>query len=124
MAEVYTGRQPYSESGLNDAQLLYKIYHDALRSSTAGLPDLARRLVEEALTCDAGLRPTFAEIVLRLKRLAKLDTPITELIGGDGQQGEGSDIELSDSALLSDHSEFEVQDSVLLDMGRSVNAYV
>lgn len=80
VAEVYTGRQPYSEAGLHDAQLLYKIYHDELRPSTDGLPDLARRLVEEAVTREASLRPTFAEVVLRLKRLANLNISIADVI--------------------------------------------
>eukprot|EP00011_Vannellida_sp_DIVA3-517-6-12_P008912 CAMPEP_0114613882 /NCGR_PEP_ID=MMETSP0168-20121206/5364_1 /TAXON_ID=95228 ORGANISM="Vannella sp., Strain DIVA3 517/6/12" /NCGR_SAMPLE_ID=MMETSP0168 /ASSEMBLY_ACC=CAM_ASM_000044 /LENGTH=61 /DNA_ID=CAMNT_0001824907 /DNA_START=9 /DNA_END=190 /DNA_ORIENTATION=- len=28
VAEVYSGKAPYSDLTLNDAQLLYKIYHD------------------------------------------------------------------------------------------------
>lgn len=93
VAEVYTGRQPYHESGLNDAQLLYKIYHDALRPSTEGLPHLARQLVEEAVTREPSLRPTFAELVLRLKRLSKLVDAVPAP-GQEDDSGGGVELEL------------------------------
>ena len=74
MVEVYTNRRPYSEySELNEAQLMYRIYHDKLQPDASGLPPLLQQLVDESLSRSPKLRPSFEELVLRLTRLSSIE---------------------------------------------------
>ena len=72
MVEVFTGNAPYSEPEFRDMmnhQLMYKILHEGLRPSLAGVPEEFALLVGDCWNEDPASRPDFTEILLRLRRL-------------------------------------------------------
>lgn|SRR3990167_711455 len=76
LVETYSLRPPYSEEEFlqfTQAQLMYKIVNEALRPPTNGLPDPLVQLARECWDTIPGQRPTFIEIIVRLKRLESLE---------------------------------------------------
>eukprot|EP00011_Vannellida_sp_DIVA3-517-6-12_P001749 CAMPEP_0114619222 /NCGR_PEP_ID=MMETSP0168-20121206/8104_1 /TAXON_ID=95228 ORGANISM="Vannella sp., Strain DIVA3 517/6/12" /NCGR_SAMPLE_ID=MMETSP0168 /ASSEMBLY_ACC=CAM_ASM_000044 /LENGTH=312 /DNA_ID=CAMNT_0001830387 /DNA_START=30 /DNA_END=964 /DNA_ORIENTATION=+ len=71
MVEMLTGRKPYSEHGLMQAQLMYKICNDGLLPSCEGIPHSLQLLIQDCLARKPSLRPSFVEVLLRLKRLMR-----------------------------------------------------
>jgi len=75
LAELATGIRPYSDgeaSRMNQAQLMFNIVNNALRPTIEGIPLGLQQLIVDCWNIDPPLRPSFAEIVIRLKRLSKL----------------------------------------------------
>jgi hypothetical protein len=71
LTEVYSGVVPYAEcSNLNAAQLLFRIVNERLRPSTVGFPRALAQLIDDCLSEEPKLRPSFDELVVRLPRLA------------------------------------------------------
>lgn len=101
VAEVFSGQRPYAEnSTLNDAQLLYKIYHENLRPNIEDLPHLLAELVRESVDENPVMRPSFGEIVERLKRLKTLELSPTWEPADQGWDSETSAPEQSEVAII------------------------
>ena len=82
LVELYTGDQPYSKgkySGLNQAQLMFQIITNGARPETSFLPTALRQIVHDCWNLDPKLRPSFTELIVRLRRLSKLDVSINRL---------------------------------------------
>ena len=72
LIELLTGNKPYGAeecSQMNQAQLMYHIIENNLRPSLEGLHPSLQQLISDCWNIDPNLRPSFAEIVVRLKRL-------------------------------------------------------
>lgn len=77
IVEMYTGEVPYSRehTSLPSANLMYKIANEGLRPSTEGLPVSLSQLVTDCWNDDPQLRPSFSEIISRLRRMSDLVIP-------------------------------------------------
>jgi serine/threonine protein kinase len=79
LVEVYTGNPPYTgeefDSIRNQAQLIYQITKKNLRPSTDELPPALAHLIHDCWSEDPELRPSFSEIIVRLRRLRSLQLP-------------------------------------------------
>ena len=78
IVEVYTGARPYTIgnlSTLNQAQLMFQIIQNGARPDTSDLPLSLSQLVFDCWNEDPRLRPSFAEIIVRLRRLRDLKLP-------------------------------------------------
>jgi serine/threonine protein kinase len=79
LVEVYTGEPPYTgpefDNIRNQVQLIYQITKKNLRPSTEGLPPALAHLVQDCFNDDPELRPSFSEIIVRLRRLRSLQLP-------------------------------------------------
>ena len=76
LVETFSLRPPYSEEEFlqfTQAQLMYKIVNESLRPPTHGLPDPLVLLARECWDSQPSQRPTFVEIIVRLKRLESLE---------------------------------------------------
>jgi hypothetical protein len=74
LVELYTSKTPYDDDRfrkVNKMELLSMICNGT-RPDVSSLPDSLRLLVEDCWDTDAALRPSFGEIILRLKRLKRL----------------------------------------------------
>ena len=83
--ELYTGRRPYSSPELDNlpqSQLLLQICN-GLRPDSSELPSTLHQLLEDCWNPSAKLRPSFKEILVRLRRLNNLELP-----GGDSIHAE------------------------------------
>jgi len=88
LIELYTGAYPYSEDAYkswNNAQLMFQIIQNNLRPDVSSLPGTLQQLVLDCLSEDPRLRPTFPEIVVRLRRMqnAEVDVPDAPPIDAD-----------------------------------------
>ena len=75
LVELYSGRVPYSSNkfaALNQAQLMYRICSENARPEISDLPEPLRELVNDCWNLDPKLRPSFQEIIIRLRRLKHL----------------------------------------------------
>merc|ERR1712137_859986 len=79
IVEVYTGETPYSGPEFadirNQVQLISRIVKDHLHPDTSKLPPELAHLVYDCWHDEPDLRPSFAEIIIRLRRLRNLDLP-------------------------------------------------
>ena len=78
IVELYTGDRPYTVgeySSLNQAQLMYQIIQNGAHPDTSDLPPALSQLVYDCWNDDPRLRPSFAEIIVRLRRLRDLKLP-------------------------------------------------
>jgi len=72
LTELIRGVVPYGEGDVaswNQAQLMYHIVHFNLRPSVEGIPPGLEQLILDCWNDDPRLRPSFSEIVVRLRRL-------------------------------------------------------
>lgn len=96
LVELYTGRRPYTGPGFEDVhnqiQLIYRILNEALRPDTSGLPQALLQLVFDCWNEEPDLRPSFSEIIVRLRRLRTL-----QLNSMDSYPGEGDLVTLEDT---------------------------
>lgn len=82
LVELYTGRYPYSEDAYkswNNAQLMFRIIQDGIRPDVSELPGTLQQLVLDCLSSDPRLRPTFPEIVVRLRRMQNAEVDVPEM---------------------------------------------
>ena len=74
MSEIFTGRLPYSQEPfdeMNSAQLMYHITEKDARPDIEDLHPTLQNLISECWSTDPYLRPSFAEVVARLRRLRR-----------------------------------------------------
>lgn len=77
--EIYTKQYPYSEpmySGWHINHLTYQIAHHGIRPDCSSINNIVKQLILDCLNEDPELRPTFKEIVARLKRIKKMKLKI------------------------------------------------
>ena len=70
--ELFTGKRPYTEgkfASMNHATLMYQISESGERPSLAGLNPAVQLLISDCWNSDIKLRPSFNEIIVRLRRL-------------------------------------------------------
>lgn len=75
LVEIYTGKVPYTGSSfahLNQAQLMFKICTENARPEISNFPEALRELINDCWNMNPKLRPSFAEIVVRLRRLKQI----------------------------------------------------
>lgn len=75
--ELYCSKRPYSTpdlEGLPDSQLLLQII-GGLRPDTTDFPSTIKQLLEDCWNPSPKLRPSFKEIIVRLRRLDSLELP-------------------------------------------------
>lgn len=69
IVEVLSMKKPYEElSGISDVALFFKIFHERLRPSFAGVPKELHELLVTALSHEPGSRPTMAELCGGLRK--------------------------------------------------------
>merc|ERR1711963_893889 len=71
LTEIFTDRLPYDHAPyneMNQAQLMYNILENNSRPILDGIDPTMQQLIDECWKADPQLRPTFTEIVGRLKR--------------------------------------------------------
>ena len=76
LVEIYTGQVPYSSkkyARLNQAQLMFKICNENARPEIENIPEALRELINDCWNMEAKLRPSFSEIVVRLRRLRNVN---------------------------------------------------
>lgn len=72
LAEIFNGNRPYSEpeyKDLNQAQLMYQILEKGVRPNIENLSISLQQLIRDCWNEDPRMRPSFAELVVRLRRL-------------------------------------------------------
>merc|ERR1712137_1289284 len=72
LCEIYTTHVPYTTGDyaeLNQAQLMYKICNENARPHVDKIPGALRELILDCWNMEPKLRPSFSEIVIRLRRL-------------------------------------------------------
>lgn len=72
LAELFTNQMPYTQppyETMNSAQLVYYITEKSARPSLQGLHPTLQALIEECWASQPHSRPSFHEIIVRLKRL-------------------------------------------------------
>lgn len=103
IVEVYTGEAPYTGPEFadirNQVQLISRIVNDHLHPDTSSLPPALAALVYDCWEEEPALRPSFAEIIIRLRRLRKLDlhTPFSDSENDDSEREESSEDERAQS---------------------------
>ena len=81
LCEIYTTRVPYTSklyADLNQAQLMYKICNEQARPDVEEIPDALRELILDCWNMEPKLRPSFSEIVIRLRRLKSIKPNVVE----------------------------------------------
>jgi len=76
--ELYTGRMPYQTppfSKMNQIELSLAISRDGARPDCGTMPAPLLQLITDCWATDPRIRPSFQEIVLRLRRLAEMNLP-------------------------------------------------
>ena len=77
IVEVYTGEQPYTgpefSDIMNNIQLISRIVNEHLHPDTSKLPPALAHLVYDCWNEEPALRPSFSEIIIRLRRLGKIE---------------------------------------------------
>lgn len=77
--ELYSGVNPYYEhEDLPQSQLLLQICN-GLRPDTNNFPSTLKQLLEDCWSSESKLRPTFFEIIVRLRRLRNITLPTMQL---------------------------------------------
>lgn len=74
--EIFSGNKPYSDgelSAMNQAQLMYKIIEDHARPNISTFDVALQQLIRDCWDLDSRLRPSFSEIIVRLRRLKLKD---------------------------------------------------
>lgn len=74
IVEIYTGMSPYSDEKINRFQLNMKIIN-GLKPDISKLPPTLAQLVQDCWDPKPKLRPSFSEILSRLRRLKNLALP-------------------------------------------------
>ena len=72
LVELFTGKHPYSEERfvkMNQAQLMYHIIEQHARPTIDELHPAIQQLIKDCWALDPKIRPSFAETVVRLRRL-------------------------------------------------------
>ena len=70
--EIFTGKLPYSDppfDKMNQAQLMYQIVELEARPPLDGLIISLQQLIRDCWNMDPRMRPSFAEIIVRLRRM-------------------------------------------------------
>ena len=70
--ELFTGKRPYTDgeyATMNQAQLIFNIVEKQLRPSVEGMDPALQQLIRDCWNIDSKLRPSFAEALVRLRRL-------------------------------------------------------
>mmetsp|Transcript_7869 Transcript_7869/g.33103 ORF Transcript_7869/g.33103 Transcript_7869/m.33103 type:complete len:407 (+) Transcript_7869:216-1436(+) len=92
LVELYTGRRPYTgpayEDIHNQIQLIYRILNENLRPDTTGLPQALLQLVYDCWNEEPDLRPSFSEIIVRLRRLRTLQLNSMDFYPDEGCGGD------------------------------------
>jgi len=83
LMEIFTNRLPYSHppyDTMNQAMLMYHIIEKGARPAIDDIHPILQHLIEECWATDPRLRPTFPEIIVRLRRLGPelVDPPMTD----------------------------------------------
>ena len=83
--EIFTGKMPYDESRfdeMNPVQFMLHICESKEKPSLVGLEDEIRLLIKDCWNDDPDIRPSFSEILSRLKRMKEPETvEMDEYIG-------------------------------------------
>ena len=77
--ELYTTKYPYSEpeySAMHVANLTYQISYKGIRPDCSKVHTVVKQLIFDCWNTDPELRPTFSEIIDRLKRIKKMKLEI------------------------------------------------
>ena len=72
--EIFTGERPYDTveyRSMNQAQLMYQIVDKEARPSLEGLDSGLQQLIRDCWDLEPRIRPSFSEIVVRLRRMKK-----------------------------------------------------
>ena len=102
MSEIFTSSLAFSHepyATMNSAQLAFHITEKAARPSLEGLHPTLQNLIEECWNANAYARPSFTEIVSRLKRLrqdisepfSSREHELTSLVGMEDSPGSSRD---------------------------------
>lgn len=76
LVELFTGKYPYTEEefgSLNQIQLVFQICQNEARPSTASLPASLQQLIFDCWNRNTTLRPSFMEIIARLRRIEEFE---------------------------------------------------
>ena len=83
LVEIYTGEKPYSGPEFseirNQVQLIQKILSEGVKPNISALPIALKQLVFDCWSEEPSLRPSFAEIIVRLRRLKKVSNSFDEI---------------------------------------------
>ena len=86
--ELYTKKYPFSDTpeyaNAHITHLTYQIANNGLRPDCSSLHPALKQLVLDCWNLDPKLRPTFSEIIARLKRIKKMKIQISDDEDGDG----------------------------------------
>ena len=94
LVELFTGNKPYNFP-ISQQQLILKICQENLRPDTSLLSVPISELVNDCWDEDAELRPSFSEIILRLRRLR--DVKSSDTISGSYSQSLNNSQNLNNS---------------------------
>ena len=78
LCELYTGTRPYSDLQLTQQQIIYKVCNEDLRPDISVIPATLAQLINDCWNPRPKLRPSFLEIIVRLRRLRALTLPSTK----------------------------------------------
>lgn len=99
LVEIYTGKRPYTSekyANFNQAQLMYQIVNNGARPDISFIPAGLQQLIADCWAEDLRLRPSFTEIIVRLRRLNSITlTTSQEII----DESETSDLVTNTSRL-------------------------
>eukprot|EP01094_Clydonella_sp_ATCC50884_P018773 TRINITY_DN3532_c0_g1_i1.p1 TRINITY_DN3532_c0_g1~~TRINITY_DN3532_c0_g1_i1.p1 ORF type:complete len:853 (-),score=278.74 TRINITY_DN3532_c0_g1_i1:195-2753(-) len=84
--ELYKGRMPYIELNYPKIKLMEMVV-EGLRPNTDGMPERLQQLIVDCWDTNPPLRPSFAELVLRLRRLENMDLPFEAYDSHPGTEG-------------------------------------
>merc|ERR1712107_729460 len=88
MCEIFTQLQPYSQAPfdeMNQAQLMFQIVEREARPSLHRVHPALQQLFSDCWNSDPTMRPTFTEVITRLRRLSNIEEfrEPTELVDGN-----------------------------------------
>ena len=78
LCELYTGTRPYNEIQLTQQQIIYQVCNEDLRPDISIIPPTLAQLINDCWNPHPKLRPSFLEIIVRLRRLRALTLPSTK----------------------------------------------
>lgn len=108
LMEIITGARPYADkkhANMNHAQLMYHIVSHGARPSLEGIHPCAKQLILDCWNDDPRLRPSFAEIVVRLRRMNDSDFSLIAPIDVVKSKNDSSDEDGDIVSLASEDSQ-------------------
>lgn len=134
LVEIYTGDRPYSTeefSGYNQAQLMYQIVNNGARPNISDFPVALQQLVADCWSEDLRLRPSFSEIIVRLRRLNDIklfheikeqeQSQITEIESTDDEESVLINSSLTDTQYSNSYYNFDDRAATLSPIRGSIN---